>query len=253
MKDILVFKNIYMSYYDLKKETKVLNDLSFELKEEGIYALIGPSGCGKSTILNLVAGIIKPTSGILKKPNTIGYMFQKDNLLEWLTVLDNVTIGLKINKTLTSKRIEYAINLLKKYGLEEFIYSYPDELSGGMRQRVSLIRAILLNPELLLLDEPFSALDSQTRLEVSNDIYNILKELKITTIIVTHDISEAISLADNILLLTNRPATLKEEINISFNDKPPYERRNDTKFKDYFNKIWGEINEQRTSRVYKEI
>ena len=253
MSDILVFDDIYMSYYDLKKEIKVLNELSFKIKEEGIYALIGPSGCGKSTILNLVAGIIKPTSGLLIKPNNIGYMFQKDNLLEWLTVLDNVTIGLKINKTLTKEKIENAKELLIKYGLKEFIDCYPDELSGGMRQRVALIRAILLNPDLLLLDEPFSALDSQTRLEVSNGIFQILKELKITTIIVTHDISEAISLADKILLLTNRPATLKEEINILFNNKTPHERRNDIKFKDYFNKIWGEINDNTTSRIYQKI
>ena len=119
-----------------------------------------------------------------------------------------------------------------------------------MRQRVSVIRAIILNPELLLLDEPFSALDSQTRLEVSNDIYKILKELKITTIIVTHDISEAISLADNIILLSNRPAKVKEEIRISFNNKYPYERRNDNLFKDYFNKIWGEINDRLTSGIH---
>lgn len=253
MSDILVFDNIYMSYYDLKKETKVLNNLSFKIKEEGIYALIGPSGCGKSTILNLVAGIIKPSSGTIKKPSNIGYMFQRDNLLEWLSVLENVTIGLKINKTLTKEKIIYAKQLLEKYGLKDFIDSYPDELSGGMRQRVALIRAIILNPDLLLLDEPFSALDSQTRLEVSNDIYNILKDLKISTIIVTHDISEAISLADNILLLSDRPATLKENILISFNDKTPYERRNDDMFKDYFNKIWGEINDTRSQRIYQEI
>ena len=250
MNDILMFDKIYMSYYDLKKETKVLNDLSFKIKRGNIYALIGPSGCGKSTILNLVAGIVKPTSGSLIKPQNIGYMFQRDNLLEWLTVLDNVLIGLKINKNLSKERVNYAKELLIKYGLEDFIDSYPEELSGGMRQRVSLIRAIILNPDLLLLDEPFSALDSQTRLEVSNDIYNILKELKITTIIVTHDISEAISLADNIILLSNRPAKVKEEIKIAFNNKHPYERRNDNFFKEYFNKIWGEINDRFTSRVY---
>ena len=250
MNDILVFDKIYMSYYDLKRETKVLNDLSFKIKKGNIYALIGPSGCGKSTILNLVAGISKPSSGSLIKPDNIGYMFQRDNLLEWLTVLDNVLIGLKINKSLSNEKVIYAKELLNKYGLKEFIDSYPDELSGGMRQRVSLIRAIILNPDLLLLDEPFSALDSQTRLEVSNDIYNILKELKITTIIVTHDISEAISLADNIILLSNRPAKVKEEIKIAFNNKHPYERRNDNLFKEYFNKIWGEINDQLTSRIH---
>ena len=246
MLDILIFKNVYMNFYDLKKETKVLNDLSFKIKEGNIYVLIGPSGCGKSTILNLVANIIKPTYGNIIKPSNIGYMFQRDNLLDWLTILDNVLIGLKIQKKLTNEAKDYAIDLLTKYGLKDFIYSYPLELSGGMRQRVALIRAIIVNPTMLLLDEPFSALDSQTRIEVSQDIFKILKELKITTLIVTHDISEAISLADHILLLSDRPATIKEDILISFNELTPHDRRNHHLFKDYFNKIWGEINDRFT-------
>ena len=246
MSDILIFDKVYMSFFDLKKETKVLSDLSFKIKEGNIYSLIGPSGCGKSTILNLVANIIKPIKGNIIKPENIGYMFQKDNLLEWLTVIDNVLIGLKINKTLSLEKVEYAKELLVKYGLKDFIDSYPDELSGGMRQRVALIRAIILNPKLLLLDEPFSALDSQTRIEVSYDIYNILKELKVTTLIVTHDIAEAITLSDHILLLSDRPATIKEDIFISFNNKSPFERRNNTLFNQYFNKIWGEMNDRIT-------
>ena len=177
-------------------------------------------------------------------------MFQKDNLLEWLNILDNVLIGLKIQKKITVDSINYAKDLLEKYGLKDFIDSYPSELSGGMRQRVALIRAVILNPKMLLLDEPFSALDSQTRIEVSNDIYKILKDLKITTIMVTHDISEAISLADNILILSDRPATLKEEIKLRFNHLTPYERRNDVLFKDYFNKIWGEISDRTTQGIY---
>ena len=250
MNNILVFEQVYMSFYDLNKETKVLNDLSFMIKEGNINVLIGPSGCGKSTILNLVANIIKPTHGTIIKHNNIGYMFQKDNLLEWLTILDNVLIGLKIQKKITNDNINYAKELLIKYGLKDFIDSYPSKLSGGMRQRVALIRAIILNPKMLLLDEPFSALDSQTRIEVSNDIYKILKDLKITTIMVTHDISEAISLADNILILSDRPATLKEEIKLSFNHLTPYERRNDVLFKDYFHKIWGEISDRTTQGIY---
>ena len=250
MNNILVFEQVYMSFYDLNKETKVLNDLSFKIKEGNINVLIGPSGCGKSTILNLVANLIKPTHGTIIKPNNIGYMFQKDNLLEWLTILDNVLIGLKIQKKITNDNINYAKELLIKYGLKDFIDSYPSKLSGGMRQRVALIRAIILNPKMLLLDEPFSALDSQTRIEVSNDIYKILKDLKITTIMVTHDISEAISLADNILILSDRPATLKEEIKLSFNHLTPYERRNNVLFKDYFHKIWGEISDRTTQGIY---
>ena len=250
MNNILVFEQVYMSFYDLNKETKVLKDLSFTINEGNINVLIGPSGCGKSTILNLVANIIKPTHGKIIKPNSIGYMFQKDNLLEWLTILDNVLIGLKIQKKISVESINYAKELLTKYGLKDFIDSYPSELSGGMRQRVALIRAIILNPKMLLLDEPFSALDSQTRIEVSNDIYKILKDLKITTIMVTHDISEAISLADNILILSDRPATLKEEIKLKFNHMTPYERRNDVLFKDYFHKIWGEISDRTAQGIY---
>jgi NitT/TauT family transport system ATP-binding protein len=244
MSNSLIFEHVYKSFYDLKKETKVLEDLSFIIKDGSIYVLIGPSGCGKSTILNLVANLIKPTHGKIIKPNSIGYMFQQDNLLPWLNILDNVLIGLKIQKKITDEKIREAKELLTKYGLEEFIYSYPAELSGGMRQRVALIRAILINPKMLLLDEPFSALDSQTRILVSYDIYNILKDLKITTIIVTHDISEAISMADSILLLSNRPAKLKEQIDIPFSNLNPFERRNSYVFKEYFNKIWGEVNDK---------
>lgn len=244
MDKILIFDHINMSFYDLKKETKVLKDLSFTVDKGNIYVLIGPSGCGKSTILNLVANIIKPTSGTITKPNSIGYMFQKDNLLEWLTILDNVLLGLKIQRKITPKAIKDAKDLLIKYGLEEFIDSYPSKLSGGMRQRVALIRAIIINPMMLLLDEPFSALDSQTRMEVSYDIYKIISELKITTIMVTHDIGEAISFADNILLLTDRPATVKENIKLEFNNLTPYERRNHSLYNTYFNKIWGEMNDR---------
>ena len=244
MDNILIFDHIDMGFYDLKKETKVLKDLSFKVDKGNIYVLIGPSGCGKSTILNLVAGIHKPTNGTITKPNSIGYMFQKDNLLEWLTILDNVLLGLKIQKKITQETFNYAKELLIKYGLEEFIDSYPSELSGGMRQRVALIRAIIINPKMLLLDEPFSALDSQTRIEVSHDIYKIINDLKITTIMVTHDINEAISFADNILLLTDRPATIKENIIIEFNNLTPFERRNQPLYNTYYNKIWGEMNDR---------
>lgn len=252
MDNILIFDKVNMSFYDLTKETKVLKDLSFKIKKGEIYVLIGPSGCGKSTILNLMANIIKPTSGNIIKPENIGYMFQRDNLLDWLNILDNVLIGLKIGKKLTDENRNLAISLLEKYGLKDFMYSYPKELSGGMRQRVALIRAIVLNPSLLLLDEPFSALDSQTRIEVSNDIYKIIKDLDITTIMVTHDISEAISFSDSIFILSSRPSNIKENISIEFNELSPYERRNHPLFKEYFQKIWGEVNDKGTSRIYNE-
>lgn len=246
MDDILIFNNINMSFYDLDKETKVLKDLSFNVKKGKIYVIIGPSGCGKSTILNLVSNIIKPTNGIIVKPSSIGYMFQKDNLLEWLNILDNILIGLKIQKKLTKECKEQALELLEKYGLSEFIYSYPNELSGGMRQRVALIRALMLNPSMLLLDEAFSALDAQTRIKVSNDVYKIIKDLNMTTIMVTHDINEAICFADNILILTDRPATLKLDIELDFNKLNPDERRSHPLFNEYFDLIWGEINDTRT-------
>lgn len=243
MEDILIFNNVNMSFYDLNNETKVLKDLSFNVKKGKIYVLIGPSGCGKSTILNLVSNILKPSTGNIVKPNNIGYMFQKDNLLEWLNITENILIGLKIQKKLTKDSKTKALNLLEKYGLSEFKNSYPSQLSGGMRQRVALIRALMLNPDLLLLDEAFSALDAQTRIKVSNDVYKIIKDLNMTTIMVTHDITEAISFADNILILSDRPATLKLNIEIEFNDLEPNERRNQPLFNSYFDQIWGEIND----------
>lgn len=241
--DLIKFDDVSLSFYDKKRELLVLNDISFSLTNEKIHALIGPSGCGKSTILNLIAGIIKPSKGKVLCPKSIGYMFQRDNLLEWLTILDNVLIGLKIKGLKTKENVNYAKSLLEKYGLKDFIKSYPCELSGGMRQRVALIRALVLKPDVLLLDEPFSALDSGTRVKVSSDIYEIIKDFKITTILVTHDISEAISLADEIIVLSHRPAKIKEIITISINDLIPIKRRETLVFKDYFKKVFTLVNE----------
>lgn len=241
MNEIIKFDNVILTFYDEFKETKVLDKLSFSINNGQIIAFIGPSGCGKSTILNLLAGLIKPQSGFIKTKEKIGYMFQKDNLLEWLNILDNVLIGLKLQKKLTKENKEYAKELLKKYGLYDFMKSKPSQLSGGMRQRVALIRALVTKPDLLLLDEPFSALDSQTRLNVSSDIYKIIKDFKITTILVTHDISEAISMADEIYILSKRPTKIIKKIEIKINELLPIQRRNDITFKDYFNSIWSEI------------
>lgn len=243
MKDILKFNNVSKTFFNEKGETHVLDGLSFNIEEGTINAILGPSGCGKTSILNLISGLITPTNGTIKKPESIGYMFQKDNLFEWLNILDNVTLGLKVQKKKSLDNIEYAKKLLKKYGLEEFIYAYPNNLSGGMRQRVALIRAVVTKPKLLLLDEPFSALDAQTRLAVSEDIYSIIRDLKITTVIVTHDLSEAISLSDNIFLLSKRPAKLKMKYPIGINDHSPLKRRKLSEFQTYFADIWREIND----------
>ena len=243
MKDILKFNNVSKTFFNEKGETHVLDGLSFNIEEGTINAILGPSGCGKTSILNLISGLITPTNGTIKKPESIGYMFQKDNLFEWLNILDNVTLGLKVQKKKTTENIEYAKKLLKKYCLEEFIYAYPNNLSGGMRQRVALIRAVVTKPKLLLLDEPFSALDAQTRLAVSEDIYSIIRDLKITTVIVTHDLSEAISLSDNIFLLSKRPAKLKMKYPIGINDHSPLKRRKLSEFQTYFADIWREIND----------
>ncbi len=237
------FKNINLNFYTRKEKTEVLKDLTLDIEPQKITAIIGPSGCGKSTILNIISGLLKPDDGEIVCNKVVGYMFQKDNLLEWLNVIDNVTIGLKIRKELSKDKIDYAIELLKKYDLEEFIYRYPKELSGGMRQRVALIRCLVTNPTLLLLDEPFSALDAQTKISVSNDIYNIIKTLNITTLLVTHDISEAISMADEIIVLTNRPATVLKQYKIlltNVNDNP-IDKRTAIEFKDYFDQIWNDL------------
>ena len=255
--ELLKFDDVSKVYFNKDGVTKVLDSISLSIEEGKIYSILGPSGCGKTSILNLISGLITPTSGTIIKPDSIGYMFQRDNLFDWLTILDNVTLGLKIqknknektiklgleiNKSLTKENIAYVEDLIKKYGLEEFIYAYPNSLSGGMRQRVALIRAIVTKPKLLLLDEPFSALDAQTRLAVSQDIYQIIKELQITTVIVTHDLSEAISLSDSIYLLSNRPAKIKGKYEIGINSYLPIERRNLSEFQTYFHEIWGEIN-----------
>lgn len=208
---ILKFDNVSKIFYTKTQQTVAVSDLSFEINEGEFVALIGPSGCGKTTILSLVCGLIEPTSGkIVTRPDhAVGYMLQRDQLFEWRTIEKNVTLGLEIQHKNTEENKEKARNLLKKYGLWEFRKHYPQQLSGGMRQRAALIRTLATNPDLLLLDEPFSALDFQTRLEVCDDVYDIIKKENKTALLVTHDISEAIALADKIVVLTARPATLK--------------------------------------------
>ena len=190
MKNILEVKNICKTYQAKNGEIEALKDINFRIEEGEYVSIIGPSGCGKSTLLSIIAGLENKTSGTTYINGKIGYMLQKDNLLEWRTVLNNVFLGLEIQRSNTPENKKYVIELLKKYGLYEFKDKYPNQLSGGMRQRVALIRTLAIKPKILLLDEAFSALDYQTRLMVTEDIYKILKNEGITALMVTHDISE---------------------------------------------------------------
>lgn len=190
MEKILEVKNICKTYQAENGEIEALKNISFEIEPGEYVSIIGPSGCGKSTLLSIISGLEPKSSGSIKTSEKIGYMLQKDNLLEWRTIYKNVMFGLEIQKNITEENKKYVEELLKKYGLYEFKDKYPSQLSGGMRQRVALIRTLAIKPKILLLDEAFSALDYQTRLMVTDDIYKILKNEKITALMVTHDISE---------------------------------------------------------------
>ena len=237
---ILTLKNLSKTYYTKDRETLAIKDFSYDVKEDTIIAIVGPSGCGKSTLLNMIGNLEEKTSGeIIFKKNKIGYMFQNDCLFSWLNILDNCLIGLKIKNELTEEKKEYVINLLTTYGLKDFIYSYPNNLSGGMRQRVALIRTLATNPDILLLDEPFSALDFETRQIVSDDVYKIIKKEHKTTIMITHNIEEAIAMANTVIVLTKRPAIIKKVFDINLtNSSTPINNRTCTEFNDYYKEIW---------------
>ena len=229
----------------MEGETLALSHLSFSLKQGDFVSIVGPSGCGKSTLLSIISGLIPPESGTVNLAgNHIGYMLQKDHLLEWRNVYRNIILGLEVQHSVTADTKEKAYGLLKQYGLEQFANAKPSELSGGMRQRVALIRTLILEPDLLLLDEPFSALDYQTRLAVGDDIGQIIHKEKRTAILVTHDLAEAISLGDRVIVLTERPGSVKTIVPIHFpEDKnTPLLRRNTPEFNEYFHAIWKELN-----------
>lgn len=240
MKDVLKVKNIKKKYQAENGEVEALRDVSFSIKEGEFVSLIGPSGCGKSTVLSIIAGLEEKNSGQIEIDGQIGYMLQKDSLLEWLTIYKNVLFGLEIKKIKTTENVKYVENLLKKYHLYEFKDKYPNQLSGGMRQRAALIRTLAIQPKILLLDEAFSALDYQTRIMVTKDIYDILRKEHITVLMVTHDISEAISMSDRVIVLSNRPATVKEIHTIDFEmeNRTPLNCRESPKFSKYFDTIW---------------
>lgn len=247
---ILTCRDVCFSYHSLTGETQALTNISFQINRGEFVAIVGPSGCGKSTLLSLIAGLNKPQSGEIildaQASNKIGYMLQQDHLFEWRTILKNILLGPEINGTLTKEKEELALKLLSDYGLYKFRDKKPGELSGGMKQRAALIRTMVMEPELLLLDEPFSALDYQTRLMVSNDIGQIIKKSGITAVLITHDLSEAISLSDRIIVLSRRPATVKREIavKLTLDGDSLLSARNAPEFKDYFSLLWKEISDE---------
>lgn len=244
----LELNNISKTYITEIGELEVLKNINFSVKKGEIIAIVGPSGSGKSTLLNIISGLIKPTEGNIVVNGEIGYMFQHDHLFNWRTVWRNILIGLEIKNNCTKDDEERLKDLLNKYGLIDFINNYPQELSGGMRQRIALIRTLATKPNILLLDEPFSALDYQTRIDVSNDIYKIIKNEQVSAILVTHDISEAISMADKIIVLSHRPAYMKALINVNFDENiTPLDKRKSKEFSKYFDQIWEMLNDERVS------
>ena len=250
MKNILEFENVGLTYQTQSGEVEALRDINFSVADGELVSIVGPSGCGKTTILSLIAGLIAPTQGRIllngkemsNASSGVGYMLQRDSLLDWRTIYRNTQLGLEFCGKLQDNYVENIDNLLKTYGLWEFKDKYPRELSGGMRQRVALIRTLAIKPDILLLDEAFSALDYQTRLLVVDDVYHILRKESKSAIMVTHDIAEGISMADRIIVLSKRPGTVSQNIALDFkNDDTPLARRSSLEFQEYFNKIWKEF------------
>lgn len=251
MNAFLSVDNIQMIYQTPTEETEAVKDVSFSVRKGEFISIVGPSGCGKSTLLSAIAGLTPQNRGTITMNGrdislcreSIGYMFQTDNLLPWRSIYRNVLLGLEIQKKLTEENINYADELLKKYDLWQFRDSYPNRLSGGMRQRVALIRTLALKPELLLLDEAFSALDYQTRVKVSGDVYDILKKENKTLVMVTHDIPEAVTMSDRVIVLSKRPAVVQKTVVTDFGSgvRSPVSVRTDPRFQTYFNIIWKEL------------
>ncbi|MEI3529508.1 MAG: ABC transporter ATP-binding protein [Bacilli bacterium] len=244
MKNILSIKNLRKIYHTKQGEIQAVDDFSFDLLDGEFVAIVGPSGCGKSTILSILCGLEDKSSGEIEfKDNTkIGYMLQGDSLFEWRTILNNCLLGLEINNCLSQETKNYVLHLLDTYGLKDFKESYPNNLSGGMRQRVALIRTLATNPDILLLDEPFSALDYQSRLAVSDDVYKIIKKEKKSAIMVTHDIAEAISMADRVIVLSERPCDIKNIYKIDLSNRStPIENRKAKEFTKYYDAIWRDL------------
>lgn len=250
MKDFLKINDLKVTYHTKKNETLAIDGVNFSVDEGQFVSIIGPSGCGKTTVLSIIAGLIPKSSGkiflkgseITEPSRKIGYMLQKDHLFEWRTIIENLYLPLEITHTKNDESVSYVKELLNKYKLEGFEKYYPSQLSGGMRQRVALIRTLATKPELLLLDEPFSALDYQTRLDVCDDVYSIIRQEKKTAILVTHDITEAISLSDKIIVLSERPSMVRKIFLTDFDkDLSPLKRRESNAFSVWFEKLYKEL------------
>ncbi len=232
----------------------VLSGITMDIRKQEFVSIVGPSGCGKSTIFNIIAGLIEPTSGkivvggeeIGRSTGHVGYMMQRDLLLPWRTILDNVTLGLEVKGLSKKERYDMAMAYLERYGLESFAKAYPSTLSGGMRQRVALIRTLVTQPDIILLDEPFSALDYQTRLVLEDEILSILKNEGKTGVLITHDIEEAISVSDRVFVMSKRPTYVKKtyEVGLAASHGSAMKARTDAAFKQYFEEIWSELDIQ---------
>lgn len=240
---MISLQDISLSYHSPNGETRAVSHLSFSVAKGEFVTIVGPSGCGKSSILSMLSGLIAPSAGTLQVNGNIGYMLQKDQLLPWRTIRRNAQLGLELQNKLTPDNIAFVDHMLEQYGLGEFKDRFPSELSGGMRQRAALIRTLAVRPDVLLLDEPFSALDYQTRLSVADEIGTIIRKEGKTALLVSHDISEAISLSDRVIVLSGRPARLKKihKIELSVADRTPMKAREAPEFRAYFNTIWKEL------------
>ncbi len=246
MNEILKISNLSKTYNSISGEVNAIENFSLNIYQCDFVGIIGSSGCGKSTILNILSGLDKNYEGSFKLTNnkTIGYMLQEDSLFDWLTVYENAILGLKVQKKLTEENKEYVTSLLTKYGLKEFINKKPSSLSGGMKQRVALIRTLATKPDIILFDEPFSALDYQTRLKVSDDVYNIIKNENKTAILVSHDIAECISMCDKIVVLSKRPSYIKKIYDIKLSNKSnPINNRKAPEFAIYYDLLWRDLDD----------
>jgi NitT/TauT family transport system ATP-binding protein len=258
--DFLRISNVHHTYFTKKSAVTALYDISLEVEEGEFVSFLGPSGCGKTTLLSIIAGLLQPTEGTIElegKPvsaadKDIGYMLQQDYLFPWKTIEQNIQLGLKLNKRLNEETKKYTLNLLKKMGLQNVEHLYPKQLSGGMRQRAALVRTLSTEPKLLMLDEPFSALDYQTKLNLEDLVFEILKHFQKTAILVTHDIGEAIAMSDRIFLLSARPGKLYKTFLVpeELRRLPPFQARNNhEEFQELFQMIWKELKSLETEAI----